>query len=188
MVGELRGRLSDKNVTLRKLRISDADSIARHIHDKTVARWTINVPYPYQKKNALKFIRERQNERKTRKSYTFGISLNPDDEIIGGIDLFDVDWDDKKAEMGYWIGKIYRRQGLMTEAINLMLEFAFNDLKLHKIYARVFDGNVPSMKALKRNGFKLEGHLRGEIFKNRRWIDELYFGLLKSEYRKLKLN
>ena len=177
--------LVGKKVTIRKLKITDADSITSHINDKTVARWTINVPHPYRKKDALKFIRSRQVHGRNRANYTFGIAEKESDEIIGCIDLVDIDWEDKKAETGYWISRVYRGQGLTTEALNLILRFAFRDLKLHKIYARVFKENRASMKVLEKNGFKREGILRKEIYKYGRWVDEYYFGLLKSEYRKL---
>ena len=182
---KLKTRLIGKNIILRKIALSDADSIAEHINDKTIARLTINVPFPYTKKDALIFIRARQNERRTRKSYAFGISLKQNDKIIGGLDLTNIDWEDKKAELGYWIGKRFRGQGLMTEAVNLMLGFGFRELKLHKIYARVFENNLVSMRVIEKNGFRREGILRDEAYKYRRWIDEYYYGLLKSEYKKL---
>ena len=171
-------------IRLRKLRLSDADSITANINDKSIARWTINVPYPYKKKDALEFIGSRQVSFKTGTNYTFGIAEINDNAIIGCIDLVDTDWQDKKAEMGYWIGRKFRGRGYMTEAIYLMLGFGFHKLKLHKIYARVFNNNRASMKALEKNGFMLEGRLRKEAYKNGRWIDEHYFGLLKSEFRK----
>ncbi|UCE65892.1 MAG: GNAT family N-acetyltransferase [Candidatus Zixiibacteriota bacterium] len=182
---KLSNRLNGRNIVLRKLALTDADSITEHIKDKAIIKWLLAVPYPYRKKNAVSFIRSRQNERRTRKSYTFGISLKVNNEIIGIIDLSDIDWEDKKAEMGYWIGKRFWGQGLMTEAINSMARFGFRELKLNKIYARVFEGNLASMKALEKNKFRHEGILRDEIFKYGRWIDEYYYGLLKSEYKRL---
>jgi RimJ/RimL family protein N-acetyltransferase len=177
--------LTGRKIVLRKLVITDANSITEHIKDKTIIKWLLVVPHPYRNKDAVKFIRSRQNERRTRKSYTFGISLKGNKEIIGIIDLSDIDWEDKKAEMGYWIGKRFWGRGFMTEVINLMARFGFRELKLNKIYARVFEGNLASMKALEKNNFRREGILRDEVYKYRRWIDEYYYGLLRSEYKKL---
>jgi RimJ/RimL family protein N-acetyltransferase len=178
-------RLTGSNVALRKLAISDAESITEHISDKAIIKWLMVVPYPYKKSDAVRFIRSRQNERRTRKSYTFGISLKGSKEIIGIIDFSDIDWEDKKAETGYWVGKRFWGRGLMTEAVNLIAGFGFRELKLHKIYASVFAGNLASMKTLEKNNFRHEGILRDEIRKYGRWVDEYYYGLLKSEYRKL---
>lgn len=185
---KLSSSLIGRNIVLRKLALSDAESIAEHIKDKAIIKWLLVVPYPYRKKDAASFIRSRQNERRTRKSYTFGISLKTNKEIIGIIDLSDIDWDDKKAEVGYWIGKRFWGNGYMTEAINLISRFGFRELKLNKIYARVFEGNIASMRALEKNNFRHEGILRDEIFKYGRWIDEYYYGLLKSEYKKLRFD
>lgn len=181
---KLSARLTGRNVVLRKPALSDADSITEHIKDKAVLKWLLVPPYPYRKKDAMEFIRSRQNERRTRKSYTFGISLKGEKDIIGIIDLSDIDWHDRKAEIGYWIGKRFWGKGLMTEAINLTARFGFSELKLNKIYARVFEGNIASMKALEKNNFRHEGILRKEVIKYGRWIDEYYYGLLKSEYKR----
>jgi RimJ/RimL family protein N-acetyltransferase len=180
----LSDRLTGRRVVLRRLAVSDADSITEHIKDKAIIKWLLVVPYPYRRKDAVRFINSRRNERRTGKSFTFGISLKTSEEVIGVIDLSDIDWEDKKAEIGYWIGKRFWGRGLITEAINLMARFGFRELKLNKIYARVFEGNLASMKALEKNRFRHEGILRDEIFKYRRWIDEYYYGLLKSEYKK----
>jgi RimJ/RimL family protein N-acetyltransferase len=182
---KLSTRLTGRNVVLRKLSPTDAGSITEHIKDKAVIRWLLVVPYPYRKRDAERFIRARQNERRTRKSYTFGISPKGKNEIIGIIDLSDIDREDKKAEIGYWIGKRFWGRGLMTEAINLMAGFGFRELRLNKIYARIFEGNLASMKALEKNNFLHEGILRNEIRKYGRWIDEYYYGLLRSEYKRL---
>jgi RimJ/RimL family protein N-acetyltransferase len=178
-------RLTGRNIILRKLKATDADSITLYINDKSIVKWLISVPYPYKKNFAEQFIRSRFNERRTKKSFTFGVTLKSVDEVIGIIDLSDIDWEDKKAEIGYWIGKKFWGQGYMTEAINLTSEFGFRELKLNKIYARVFEGNQASMKILEKNNFRREGILRDEVSKFSRWIDEHYYGLLKSEYKKL---
>ena len=178
-------KIVGQKILLRKLNLSDADSITKHINDKSVARWTLSVPYPYRKEYAVDFIRSRKTGLKNKTNYTFGIAEVADNSIIGCIDLDDIDWEDKKAEIGYWISGKFRRRGYMTEAVNLVLDFGFKKLGLHKIYARVFKSNYASMKVLERNRFKFEGTLRHEAYKNGRWIDELYYGLLKSEFRKL---
>jgi RimJ/RimL family protein N-acetyltransferase len=180
-------RLFGRNIDLRKLTLADADSITAHIGNRDIIKWLASVPYPFKKTDAVKFLRTRQGERRTRKSYTFGIALKNDTEIIGIIDLSDIDWEDKKAEIGYWIGKPFWGRGLMSEAVNMISRFGFRELKLNKIYARVFKGNLASMKILRKNNFRREGVLRNEVYKYGRWIDEYYFGLLKSEYKKLKL-
>jgi len=180
---KLSTRLSGRKIILRKLTFADADAITAHIKDKDIIRWLGEVPYPYFKKYAVQFIHSRQNERRSGKTFTFGISAKEKDEIIGVIDLSDLDWDDKKAEMGYWIGKRFWGKGYMTEAIDLLTRFGFGELNLHKIYARVFEGNLASMKTLEKNNFKREGILRDEAYKNRKWLDEYYYGLLKSEYK-----
>ena len=73
----------------------------------------------------------------------------------------------------------------MTEAVKLVLKFAFEKLKLHRIYANLFEENVASRRVLEKAGFKLEGIMRECRYKYNRWHNELKFGILKKEYEKL---
>ena len=70
----------------------------------------------------------------------------------------------------------------MTEAVKLVLKFAFKKLKLHKVYANVFEQNIASRRVLENCGFKLEGVRREHRFKYRKWQNVLEFGILVSEY------
>ena len=76
-----------------------------------------------------------------------------------------------KAEIGYWLGKSYWDKGLMTKAIKIILDYAFNQLKLRRVYAKVFIKNKPSVRVLGKNNFKLEGILKKELPKNNKFFD-----------------
>jgi RimJ/RimL family protein N-acetyltransferase len=88
----------------------------------------------------------------------------------------------KRAEVGYWLGRKKERQGIMSEALREVLKFGFDKLKLRKITARVFHFNIASQKLLEKYRFKKEGVLRKNLYKNRRYYDEVCYGLLKKEF------
>jgi ribosomal-protein-alanine N-acetyltransferase len=71
----------------------------------------------------------------------------------------------------------------MPEAIGLILRFGFRELRLNRIFARIFAGNLASQKVLLKSGFTFEGTLKKGFKKNNRYIDELIFGILKSEFK-----
>ena len=63
-----------------------------------------------------------------------------------------------------------------------MLKFAFNKLKLHRIYAKLFESNIASKKVLEKVGFKLEGIAREHRYRYGKWHNELHYGILKREF------
>lgn len=180
-------KLQGKKINLRKLKASDAGSIAKYANDKAVGRLMRSTfPHPYRLRDAKKFIRKVQRKWKQKKEYRFGIEEPNTEEIIGIIDLKDLDENSRRAELGYWLGKKYWNKGIMTEAVGLILNFAFKKLKLNKVYAKVYHPNKASAKVLERNRFKLEGELRKQTRKAGHWYDLLYYGILREGYKKKK--
>lgn len=176
--------ITGKRIILRSLKATDASSIHRHANDRQVFRYT-TLPYPYTIKDARDFIKSTVENLEEQSSYEFGISLKEDDEIVGMIGLKKVNRENKlSAELGYWLGKKYWRQGITREAVGLMLDFAFNDINLHKVYAKVMKPNIASFNLLKKFGFQEEGLMREYEKRNNRWMDVYYMGLLKKEFKK----
>jgi len=119
--------------------------------------------------------------------YENGITLSDNKKragkVIGVVDLMNVDWAEKNAEIGYWLGKRYWKKGLMTEAVELILTYAFKELRLHRVYATLFDKNIGSKKILEKSGFKLEGRRREARYRYGKWHDVLMYGILRSEFK-----
>ena len=171
-----------KRVSIRPLRFSDAPELYENVKDKEIVTWTVSIPHPYPKDGALKFIRKARYNIEKNKSSAFGIVLKDTDTVIGVVELMVFDWKNRNAEIGYWLGKKYWGEGLMTEAVGLVLKFGFGNLKLHRIYARLFEGNTGSARILEKCGFKLEGRLREERYRYGKWHDTLRYGILESGF------
>ena len=175
-------QLKGKRVFLRKITPKDAQSIYDNVKDKEIARYTENIPYPYPKTDTIKFIKRSDDKIKKGKGYTFGITLKEDDQVLGIVSLNSIDHKNKSAELGYWLGKKYWGKGIISEAVRLILGFAFKNLKLHRVHAGVFEKNIASKRVLEKSGFKFEGLLREAVFKHGRWYNKLAFGILRKEY------
>jgi RimJ/RimL family protein N-acetyltransferase len=176
--------IKSKRVNLRTLRESDADSITRYAGDRSVSAGTF-VPHPYKTDDALAFIRftRKLARRKQQTSIGLGIEYNETGEIIGGIGIHRINYAMRNAEVGYWIGKPYRGTGLMVEAMQAMLRFAFGDLKLKRVYAQVFVENIASQKLVEKCGFTLEGRLRSTHWHHKRWRTCYMYSILREEFR-----
>jgi len=122
------------------------------------------------------------------KSYNFHIELKVEKGIIGGIGLSNVDRDQGIADLGYWLGEEYWRQGYATEAAKVLLDYAFDKLKMRRVTIPVFVENKGSQALAKKLGAKREGRLRkAGIAKSTGKIhDEYIHGLLKEEWMKAR--
>jgi ribosomal-protein-alanine N-acetyltransferase len=86
------------------------------------------------------------------------------------------------AETGYELHREYWRQGIMTEAMSVILTYGFTELGLHRIEADIDPRNTRSMSLLLKLGFTYEGNLRQRYFFRGQFEDEHYYGLLKDEW------
>lgn len=171
-------KLTGHKINLRKISKSDAESIYQNAKDEGICR-AVPLPMPYTLKSAEEFIRLTQKNWRNKNEAQFGIEDKETGKIIGMIGLMNLDFEVKKAEVGFWIGKEYWGKGTAMEALKLILKYAFSNLKLNRIYAKVFSQNISSQKLLEKCNFKLEGRLRRDgKFKNK-WDDLLIFGILK---------
>lgn len=168
-------RMKNTEVTLRKLKLSDKSQLAELANNKKI--WD-NVrdyfPHPYSEKNAEEFIQLRS---KNDTEEIFAIESNG--ELCGMVGLIpQKDVYRKSAEIGYWIGEPYWGQGIATRAVGLILSYGFEDQKLIRLYAGVFEYNVASMKVLEKNGFRKEGISKKAIYKNGKiWDEHRYYKL-----------
>ena len=123
------------------------------------------------KKQNIKSIKKFVSEiNKSNYSYIFGIINKETNEHIGNIKIGDINVFHKNAEIGYFIGeKKNWGKGYSTEAIKLISNYCFKNLKLKYVKALVYENNIGSLKALKKNGYKVDGNFINKIvYKNKR--------------------
>lgn len=107
-----------------------------------------------------------------------------DGEYIGNIEISEIDWRVGRGEIGLMIGEPqYRNKGYGSEAIRLMLEFAFDFMRLHRVEARVLAHNTRAQQVFERCGFTREGVARESFFMNGRWVDVVNFATLATDPR-----
>jgi [ribosomal protein S5]-alanine N-acetyltransferase len=93
-----------------------------------------------------------------------------------------------KAELAYWLSRNYQGQGIMTEAGRRVLQFAFEELKLHKLFVSHFSVNDASGNLIKRLGFRYVGEQIEEFQKNGVWYNHKLYELLEREYVAQKIS
>jgi [ribosomal protein S5]-alanine N-acetyltransferase len=117
---------------------------------------------------------------RTDQAYNFFI-FSREEILLGGIGLANLRRGvSETASLGYWIGAPFARQGYMTAALPLVLRFAFERLRLHRVEAACLPSNVPSRALLLHAGFEQEGYARQYLCIDGKWQDHLLFAILRE--------
>jgi [ribosomal protein S5]-alanine N-acetyltransferase len=104
--------------------------------------------------------------------------------LVGGITLSNVRRGVAQAvSLGYWIGARYAGQGLMTDAVQAVVPFVFDRLRLHRIEAACLPNNAASVRVLEKVGFQREGLARKYLCINGVWQDHVLFALNEDDVR-----
>jgi len=125
---------------------------------------------------------EWQGER-PRTKYQLAIMLRGEGRLIGNCGIRLKSADSRQANLGYEIAPGYWGDGYATEAARAMVAFGFEELQLHRIWARCVAENVASYRILEKVGMRREGRLREEEWMKGRWWDTLAYSILEHEWR-----
>lgn len=147
-------------VKLRELLIGDANDMSS-LMTYNVSKSLWEVPYPYTFDNALNFIDSSHKEFRSLKTVNFAIlyKKNPESDGLVGIIGLNIIIDDRKANLGYWIGEAFWGNGIASESVKLVINYAFSVLRLEEVYAYVYSQNKPSMRVLEKNGMTKVGEV-----------------------------
>ena len=104
-------------------------------------------------------------------------------ELIGNIGLRDLDWKNRLASLGFVIAeKEYWGGGYGTDAVTALVDFAFNEMNLHRIYLSVFEFNDRAIRCYEKCGFRQEGRAREALFRDGKYHDHLLMAILRQEF------
>tara|TARA_Y100000590_G_scaffold468240_1_gene650270 strand:- start:20644 stop:21273 length:630 start_codon:yes stop_codon:yes gene_type:complete len=119
---------------------------------------------------------------RNQEQYSFFI-FNNHQKLVGGVNVFNIRYGiSQSCTLGYWIGLPYANKGYMTEALSLLIEFLFNNLKINRIEAACLPHNSPSKKLLLKLNFVEEGYAKDYLKINGKWEDHILFALNYKEY------
>jgi RimJ/RimL family protein N-acetyltransferase len=118
-----------------------------------------------------------------RSLFQWGVARLDDNRVLGTCTLSAVDVGNRRAELGYALGRAHWGLGLMTEALTVLLDYAFDTLALHRLEADVDPRNAASVRMLERLGFQREGYLRERWHVAGEVQDSALYGLLDRDWR-----
>ncbi|MFC0525823.1 GNAT family N-acetyltransferase [Pontibacillus salicampi] len=116
--------------------------------------------------------------------FLFAIRTKETNTLIGYMELDSILWNQRNAWVSIAIGDdAYRGKGYGTEAMQLLMAFAFEECNLHRLQLTVFENNERALRMYERLGFTREGAFREYVYRDDRPVDMVLYGLLKREWK-----
>jgi ribosomal-protein-serine acetyltransferase len=172
----------DSEIELKQLEPSDSAGIFEVIDNQReyLGRWLPFVEYTRELTDTENFVASVVNAPEDQFEYVFAIRKNG--KFVGLIGFKETDKKNKSTDIGYWISEKYQKQGIVTNSVEKLCDFAFNELGINRIQIRCAVENTPSNNVPKRLGFKLEGvEKQGELLSGNVFTDLYIYSKLKSD-------
>ena len=166
-------------VIIRSFISEHAESISKYANNKKIADNLRDIfPFPYTLQDATDWI-----ELATSSEPSAHFAIEFKNECIGGIGLTLMeDIFSHSAEIGYWLGEPFWGKGIISECINPVLNYAFSNLGLERVFALTYTSNAGSMRVLEKNNFTLEGTFKKGAYKDGIFYDVIQYAILKEDF------
>lgn len=166
---------------LRDFRASDFEAVHGYASDPEVTKYLSWGPNSEDDTRAFLERVIRHACERPRDDYELAVVVHKTRELVGGCGLLSRRAHYREFEIGYCLAKEFWRQGIGSEAVTTLLDFGFEMLNAHRIYASVEPGNEASVALLEKLGFRLEGHQKADTYVAEEWRDSLIYALLEDE-------
>jgi len=154
------------------------------INDPDVNHFLAAGAYPLSNDDLVAYY---ESNLKSDKQIFFAVVEKDTGKHIGSARIYNINWIYRKACRGIMIGdKTTWKKGYGLEVINLISAYAFNTLNLNKLISMTVEDNIGVRKVNERAGYKQEGLIRSEFYRDGKYYDLLYWGLLRSDYLAMK--
>lgn len=177
--------LKGKRIYMRPIALSDTSILHRYINDPFVREF-VSAQFPQSELAEEEFIRENGKHKSNPSHVQLGIVLVDTDELIGVMSLGDINWKDRRATTGAFIGPVeHRGKGYGTEAKMILLDYAFNQINLRKICSRALAHNGASLGFNAKCGYKEEARFKQHVFVNGEYIDLVCTAVFRDDFMPL---
>ena len=175
--------LRTERLILRPFGLADAPEVQRLAGAREIADTTETIPHPYEDGVAEAWIPRHAEIYAKGEGLTLAITSADGGELVGAISLMQINQDNQRAVLGYWIGHEYWGNGYCTEAAGEIVRFGFEELALNRVVASHLTRNPASGRVMQKIGMVHEGTFRQDIKKWGKFEDIERYGLLASEWK-----
>lgn len=138
------------------------------------------------KEQAGNLIKSFSKSFQEKRSMRWGVILKETSEFVGTVGLNNLQISSKRTEIGYDLLPEHWRKGIISEAVEAVIHYCFDELDLYRIGAVTFPENEASYKLLLKIGFQKEGLLRGYLYQDGKSHDAFIFSIINPDYNNKK--
>ena len=171
--------LSTDRLLLRQIGPDDVEQVYAIRSNAETMRY-IPRPLAKSREDAMSHIDMVTKAVHNNESILWAITYKENNELIGMICLLRFQLEHFRTELGYILHPAFHRQGIMHEALQPVIDYAFNILKFHSIEAVIDPENAASEKLLLKNHFVKEAHLKENEYYDGRFLDTVIYSLLNK--------
>ncbi len=173
--------LKNSRITLRAVEPEDLE-ILYEWENETSLWMHGNTLAPYSKLVLRQYINDAlEMDIYQSKQLRLMVILTDEQKTIGTVDLYDIDAHNRRAGIGILIDQEYRQQGIASQTLELMKEYAFGFLYLHQLYAYISVSNTKSIDLFSKSGYKQIGHLKDWLQRGETFEDVLFLQLINEK-------
>jgi len=174
--------LRSENLVLRPLELTDAPVITKLAGDWEVARWTLDIPHPFDAVMARNFIVWAQEELRSQRRFFFAMVARATGELVGVISLTCNSVDE--GEIGYWVGRPYQGRGYAREAAAAIIIMGFEAMALRRVVAACHPDNKPSWRVMEHCGMRFVNAIQRWSIARRATFDLSLYAIDRRETKK----
>lgn len=169
--------LTTERLTLRQIRESDKNELF-YMRSHPGLMHFVPRPLAQNVDDAVTLINLITENTEKNEAINFAVTITGEDKLIGMCGYHRIQKEHFRAEIGYMLHHDYHGKKVMEEAVNRIVRFGFEDMKLHSIEAVISPENIPSIKLIEKCGFVKEAHFKDKEFVKGAFRDLLYFSKL----------
>jgi [ribosomal protein S5]-alanine N-acetyltransferase len=177
--------LVSERVSLRRYQAEEARSLLQIINENREQLVHEFAPLAalHTLDDAKSYLAAEDEQWNTSRTFCYGIRLKPSDQLIGHMRVKNIAWEIPSAELGYFIGSTWQRQGYAGETIRRILRAAFDEMEFERIFLRILPTNKPSLRLAEKLGFRPEGLLRNAYRCGLGDLHDVYYlSMIRQEY------
>ena len=173
--------LLTERLTLRKMLVSDTQDMFEYASRSDVTRYLTWLPHS-DRAYTREYLQYLGNRYAAGMFYDWAIVYEPDGKMVGTCGFTSFNCASDSAEVGYVLNPDYWGRGIAGEALERVLQFGFEELKLHRIEARFMKENERSRRVMERAGMTFEGYLRDAMLVKGSYVTVGICSILRSEW------
>jgi ribosomal-protein-alanine N-acetyltransferase len=169
--------LETPRLLLRRVANGDVDAVFR-LRSNTETMKYVPRPLVTTNEEALAHIATIEEKIVANTGINWAITLKGNDTFIGIIGHYKIQFENYRSEIGYMLLPEFNGQGIVSEAVKRVVEYGFDELRLHSIEAIIDPDNIASARVLEKNDFIKEAHLKENEFYDGKFLDTVIYSLL----------